>query len=168
MAFAKKDLKKAEFSPYELIGDEWGLLTAGDKSSHNTMTISWGQTGVLWNKPVFTVFVRPTRYTTGFMDSSDKFTVSCFGKGYRKELGFCGSHSGKDVDKDAETGFTPIELEGAAAYEQAEKVFLCKKLYVQDMDKSGFTGSECLNFYEDEPMHRIYIGEITGYYVKEQ
>mgnify|MGYP001024693614 CR=1 FL=1 len=47
----------------QLIGKEWMLVTAGDESSFNTMTASWGGVGVLWGKNVAFVFIRPERYT---------------------------------------------------------------------------------------------------------
>ncbi len=40
---------------------KWALLTAGDESSFNTMTISWGGLGTIWGKPVATVYVRTSR-----------------------------------------------------------------------------------------------------------
>ena len=40
-----KDMK---FNPFNLIGDEWMLVTAGDEASCNTMTASWGHLGCLW------------------------------------------------------------------------------------------------------------------------
>ena len=53
---------------FKLIGSDWGLVTAGDSESFNTMTISWGGLGVLWNKPVAFTFIRPQRYTFEFHD----------------------------------------------------------------------------------------------------
>ena len=40
-----KDMK---FNPFNLIGGEWMLVTAGDEASCNTMTASWGHLGCLW------------------------------------------------------------------------------------------------------------------------
>ena len=40
-----KDMK---FNPFNLIGGEWMLITAGDENSCNTMTASWGHLGCLW------------------------------------------------------------------------------------------------------------------------
>ena len=34
---------------------KWALLTAGDKDKFNTMTISWGGLGTLWNTYAFYV-----------------------------------------------------------------------------------------------------------------
>ena len=34
--------KEMKFNPFNLIGGEWMLVTAGDEASCNTMTASWG------------------------------------------------------------------------------------------------------------------------------
>ena len=82
-------------NPFEAIGKDWFLLTAGTESDgFNTMTCSWGQMGVLWNKPSVTCYVRHSRHTFGFMEQQDIFTLSFFGQEQRKALAFCGSHSG--------------------------------------------------------------------------
>ena len=46
---------------FELIGKDWALVTAGDKEKFNTMTVSWGGVGIMWNKPVAFTFIRPQR-----------------------------------------------------------------------------------------------------------
>lgn len=35
---------------FQLIGDDWYLLTSGDKNGYNTMTASWGTAGILLGK----------------------------------------------------------------------------------------------------------------------
>ena len=87
------------------------LLTGGNMESFNTMTASWGQLGVLWNKNVLTCYIRPNRYTYEFVENGEFFTVSFLGEEYRKALAFCGSHSGRDCNKITETGLTPVELD---------------------------------------------------------
>ena len=78
---------------------KWALLTAGDEAGFNTMTISWGGLGTLWNKPVATVYVRTSRYTHDFMDTNDYFTVSFYPEECRPILGVLGSKSGREMDK---------------------------------------------------------------------
>ena len=46
-------------NPFEAIGKDWMLVTAGTREKSNTMTASWGGVGVLWNKPVAFSFLRP-------------------------------------------------------------------------------------------------------------
>lgn len=65
-----------------------------------------------------------------------------FDEKYRPALNFCGSHSGRDCDKAAETGLTPFVIaSGSVAFEEACLVFDCKKLFAQDMDSAGFVGN---------------------------
>ena len=52
------------------------ILTAGDKNHYNSMVIGWGTIGNAFAKPIFTVFVKPERYTYQFMEKTDIFTVS--------------------------------------------------------------------------------------------
>ena len=93
---APKTLTENVFS---LIGDRWMLITAGTPDHCNTMTASWGGLGVLWRKPMATIYVRPQRYTFGFIEQSDEFTLSFFGPQWKKALSYCGAVSGRDEDK---------------------------------------------------------------------
>ena len=101
-----------EFSgnPFTLIGRDWMLVTAANPGDglrggedYNTMTASWGGMGILWGKPVAFVFVRPQRHTFSFTEKNDRLTLSFFGPEYREALNFCGTKSGRDCDKAAET-----------------------------------------------------------------
>ena len=74
---------------------KWALLSAGPKDDHNTMTISWGSMGTLWNKPAVTVYVRPTRFTHKFMNEYEYFTVSFFPEDKRDALVKMGSTTGR-------------------------------------------------------------------------
>ncbi len=74
-----------------LIGKEWMLVTAGTSERFNTMTASWGGIGFLWNRPVAFVFVRPERYTFGFIEKNERLTLSFLGEEHRDILNFCGT-----------------------------------------------------------------------------
>lgn len=169
MAFRKIDISELSFNPFTKIGKEWALVTAGDSESFNTMTVSWGQLGILWNKNVFTCYIRPNRHTYNFIENSDSYTVSFFSEEYRDALSFCGSHSGRDCDKVKETGLTPEVLDGKVAFGEAEMVFVCRKLYSYDMQESGFLTDDGIpeKVYSPDPYHRAYISEIMEVYVKE-
>ena len=160
--FMKIDPKEIQENVFSLIGDRWMLITAGTKEKCNTMTASWGGLGVLWGKPVATVYIRPQRYTMEFVEGSEFFTLAFFGEEYRKALALCGSKSGRDVDKVKECGFTVMEAEGGAPYfAQAELVLVCKKAYWQDMDPAHFLDPEIETHYAQRDYHRIFIGEIV-------
>ena len=151
----------------KMISNDWALLTAGTKDNFNTMTVSWGGIGELWGKDVCFVFVRPQRYTYEFMEKNDYFSLSFFGGEYKKELGICGSKSGRDIDKMAETGFLPVDFENAVGYEQAKLNVVLKKLAYQDMKPDGFIDESIMNNYANNDFHRVYVGEIVKVVVEE-
>ena len=122
-----------------LIGKQWMLVTAGTSESFNTMTASWGGLGWLWNKPVAFVFIRPERYTHGFIEASDCMTLSFYGEEYREALKICGTKSGRDIDKVAATGLTPEELEsGNMTFGEARLTLDCRKLFKSSMQEANF------------------------------
>ena len=145
----------------KMISNDWALLTAGKSDDFNTMTVSWGGIGELWNKDVCFVFVRPQRYTYEFMEKNDYFSLSFFGGEYKKELGVCGSKSGRDIDKMAETGFIPVDLGEATGFEQAKVNVVLKKLAYQDMKPDGFIDETIMKNYANNDFHRAYVGEIV-------
>lgn len=169
MSFKKVNISDITTDPFTKIGKEWMLITGGNMDDYNTMTASWGQLGVLWNKNVITCYIRPNRYTYEYIEKGDTFTVSFYGEEYRKALSFCGAHSGRDCDKAKETGLTPAEFDGNVAFEEADMVFVCRKLYSYDLAKEGFLTDDGLpeQFFSKDPYHRAYISEITAVYVKE-
>lgn len=147
---------------FHLIDKEWMLITAGTMKRWNTMTASWGGLGTLWNKPVTFCFVRPTRHTYGFMEKSGCFTLSFFAEKYRKALLYCGSHSGRDVDKAGQTGLTPFAVaRGAVGFRQARLMLVCRKLYCQDLTPCNFLDRTIDKLYPNKDYHRMYVGEVT-------
>ncbi|MCL2074739.1 MAG: flavin reductase family protein [Marinilabiliaceae bacterium] len=146
----------------KLIGNDWMLITAGTKDSFNMMTASWGMVGHLWNQPVVFVFVRPQRYTYEFMEKSDYFTLTFFDEQYRDILNYCGTKSGRDVNKVAETGLIPIETQlGNIYFEQARLVIECEKIYFDDIKEDGFINKLIpQDFYPEKDFHRVYVGKI--------
>jgi flavin reductase (DIM6/NTAB) family NADH-FMN oxidoreductase RutF len=132
------------------------------------MTASWGGLGVLWGKDVAFIFIRPTRHTFEFANANSLYTISFFDESYRKALAVCGAQSGRDIDKAAETRITPIVFtDGSVGFQEATEVITCRKLYTHDFDPSKFLDpridAEC---YPQKDYHRMYVGEITGLWVK--
>lgn len=167
MAFTKINIAEQTFNPFELISKQWMLISAGSANSWNTMTASWGGVGELWGKYVSTIYIRPQRYTLEFVEREEYYSLCFFGPEYRQALSLCGSKSGRDVDKDAATGLTPCFDQAAPYYEQARLVFLCRKLYRQDMEESAFLDKGLLEKWYDNDLHRMFIGEIVKVLEKE-
>jgi len=155
------DVREIDDNVFRMIADRWMLVTAGGPESYNTMTASWGALGELWSARVAFAFVRPQRHTYGFMNREKRFTLSFFGEEQREALKYCGSHSGRDVDKAAETGLTPFSpVEGTVSFRQAELILVCRKIYFQDLDPDLFGEDWIDGKYPERGYHRMYIGEV--------
>ncbi len=169
----KIDPKAITDNPFSLIGDGWMLITSGDCSGggekpYNTMTASWGGVGILWGKAVAAVYIRPQRFTFGYVEKNGLLTLSFFPEEYRKALSFCGANSGRDCDKASECGLTPVSLEGSTAFEEARLVLVCRKLYADDIKPERFLDPSCESLnYPKKDYHRMYICEILSVYRKE-
>ena len=137
------------------------LLTATkNDGSLNTMTVSWGGSGILWGKEVAFVFVRPERYTFEFCENGDTMSLSFFGKDKRDILSFCGTKSGRDVDKFEACGLKYTTQNGACIFDGAEITVVLKKMYAQNLDKACFVTDRCNSFYQSGGYHKMYICEI--------
>lgn len=146
---------------FNLIGNDWMLITAGTLKSFNMMTASWGTMGELWNRKVCFCFVRPTRHTYQFITKAETFTLCFFDESYRETLNLCGSKSGRDIDKVAATGLTPVATEyGSVYFEQARLVLECRILYTHDFDPERFIDSKIHDSYPEKDYHRMFVGEV--------
>ncbi len=152
--------------PFTLFDKQWFLLTSGElkRKKFNCMTIDWGSMGIMWGKPFVMVVVRPSRYTYEFMNKYDTFTLCAFSGQYRSTLDMLGSRSGRDEDKLATSGLTPIAstVVDAPGYEEAELIIECKKMYWQDYEPKQFLDPGILLEYPDKDIHRIFFGEILA------
>lgn len=161
------DIMDVEESAVKLIGKEWMLITPGNPDDFNTMTASWGGLGELWNKNVAFTFIRPQRYTFGFAEEHDFFSLSFLPKEYRKALAIAGSKSGRDCDKVSEAGITPVMTDNGVAFAESRLVLECKKLYAGFLDAELFIDKSILKeHYPENDLHKMYIGEIFRTWIK--
>lgn len=153
----------------DIIGREWMLVTAGTPENFNMMTASWGGAGYLWNKPVATIFVRPERYTYGFIEETGRFSLSFLGEEHKAVHKVTGSKSGRDTDKVAEAGLHPLFTEtGGIFYEETRLGLECKVLYADRIEASNFLDPALAEQWYGAKggFHKMYVAEITAAYVK--
>ena len=169
MSFSEVKAEELTMNPFTKIGKEWLLITAGNEEKCNTMTASWGGVGIMWGKNIATAYIRPQRYTKKFMDETGMYTLSFLSEDYRKALSVCGSVSGKDVeDKWKEAGLHPYAVDGTTAVEEADLIFVCRKLYAQEMKPECFTvDGPDEKWYPQKDYHTMYIAEIVKVLVRE-
>ncbi len=164
-----------EIAPYDIekntftqIGKDSMLVTAKKDDSVNTMTASWGGLGVMWNKNVAYVVIRPQRYTKEFVDSSDYFSLTFFDKEFKDKLIYLGTVSGRDEDKISKCQLTTSYENNIPYFEEANLVLLCKKLFASDYKEENFIDKEIMSKnYPNKDYHTLYIAEITKVLKKE-
>lgn len=150
-----------EINPFDKIGKEWALVTAGTKDSANTMTVSWGGLGVMWGKNVAFIFIRDSRYTKEFIDQGDFFSVTFFEEQYKQALSYCGSHSGRNEDKLAAANLTLASKHSIPYIDEGNLVLLCNKLSATRITEDSFLSPEIKEkWYPENDMHTMYIAEI--------
>ena len=155
-------------NPFSEIGSGWMLIAAGNREKCNAMTASWGGMGVLWGKNVVFAFIRQSRYTKVFADAEERLSLSFPGEQYRDAMAYLGRVSGRDEDKLARCGMT-LAFDGDTPYfDQADRVFICRKLYAQELEASCFIDptldAKC---YGDHDYHTVYVCEIEKILIQE-
>ena len=147
---------------------EGAFLTVTAKGQTNVMTIGWGLVGILWGKSVMMVAVRNSRHTFGLMEDADSFTVSVPTKGMHKELEFCGTRSGKTIDK-----FKECKLAARKAQRVSSPVldvpgyhYECRRLYKSALDPK-MLHKELEDLYPKKDYHTLYFGGIVACYQTE-
>ena len=144
------------------------FLTVSDGTNINTMTIGWGSVGVMWNLPVFMVAVRKTRHTYSIIENAKDFTVSLpLDKDLRKQLSYCGSYSGRDVDKIRSCGLSTKKGKNVISpiISDCQLHYECRIVFKQDMDPSSLDENIVERFYKDNDYHTLYFGEILNSYI---
>lgn len=145
---------------------EGAFLTVKSEKALNTMTIGWTTFGVVWRKPIMMVAVRSSRHTFGIIEAAKEFTVTVPAGDMRKETAFCGSKSGRSVDK-----FKTCNLETIDGRQVASPIirtrgrhYECKIIYKSAMDPANFDKDYDSSLYPPRDYHTLYFGEILACY----
>ncbi len=141
------------------------LLTSLDSSGKpNPMTIGWAAFGVLWGHPVATVMVRPSRYTFGCIETTGDFTISVPYRSLSEQVIYCGTTSGRDVDKFAECSFTPVAAEGVSSpgISQCGLIYFCRVVHYNDVQPPQLDDDINRACYPSGDYHRFYHGVIKA------
>lgn len=82
------------------------LVTCG-KLQHNVITIAW-ITPVSHNPPLLAISVGKKRYSRELIDRTGEFVINVPSTELLESVWICGTRSGRDADKFAETGLTKV------------------------------------------------------------
>ena len=144
------------------------LLVAGD--TPNPMTIGWATIGHIWNKRIMTVMVRPIRYTFGLMETFKDFSVCILPHEYHKELNFCGTRSGRDVNKLEACNLNVEKCAKVDSFFISESTihFECRIVHKHWLDPVSLDPAIVSRYYPNNDFHMVYYGEIAGIFRKSQ
>ena len=140
------------------------LVSQGKQGPPNAMAIGWGQIGIIWGKPIFTVLVRPSRYTYKLIGEAGDFTVNVVPPQLKDLVQYCGTTSGRDRDKFREKGLSAIPSSKIKAplIEECILHYECKIIYKSDLIPSELETTVIPGFYPKGDFHRVYLGEILA------
>ncbi len=147
------------------------LLTTAAHGQVNTMTIGWGTLGVDFSRPVFIAYVRDSRYTRQMLEENGEFTVNIPVEDVDKKiLAFCGTKSGRDLDKISELGLhlEPSEIISVPGIRELPLTLECKVFYVEEQDPSKMPADIVNTYYPAGGHHAALYGQIVNAYIIEE
>lgn len=166
-SFQPFEFEQLEINPFQMIGKDWMLVTAGNEEKANTMTASWGGFGVMWGTNVASIFIRESRYTKEFIDREQKFSLSFPDHTYRREMKVLGAISGRNEDKIQEVGVHVGYIDGVPYIDEGKVILVCRCLSKTEIKKEDFLDDTIEKaFYRDGDYHTMYIAEILGAYAR--
>ena len=100
----------------------------------NIVTLAWVGT-VNSDPPMCSISVRKERFSHSIIRDTGEFVINLVGEEQLRATDFCGVKSGRDVDKFAACGLTPVPIDGFAAPAIGEcPVYLaCRVTSVQEL-----------------------------------
>jgi len=141
------------------------LLVSQEKEGvPNVMAIGWGTIGIIWQKPIFVVLVRPSRHTYKLIEENGEFTVNIVPPQLKEVVQYCGTVSGRDQNKFKEKQLTAIASKKVKAPIIKECIlhFECRVVHKNDLIPSELEKSIIAALYPKGDFHRVYFGEILA------
>lgn len=139
------------------------FLIVQAKERKNLMTIGWALFGFLWRRSTMMVAVRKSRFTHTLIEEADSFAVSVPTGNMEKEINFCGSKSGRDMDK-----FKECHLATTKAKKVSSPIlkipgyhYECRIVYKSPMDPK-WMAKDLGQIYPEPDYHTLYFGEIMA------
>lgn len=131
----------------------------------NTMTISWGFIGYIWENPYFITVVRPQRYTYDLLKNAESFTISIpFNSDLKNELKICGTKSGRILDKSKVVEFIDSKSVASPVVKGCGIYYECKVEYRQEMDGDAMPEKVAGTFFKNRDFHKMFFGKIVECY----
>jgi len=140
------------------------VVSSGAKGQVNVMTIGWGKVGVLWAKPFFLAFIRKSRYTYKLIEQTGDFTVNIPPQGFEKIVNFCGTKSGRKIDKIKKLGLKlqPSKIVKSPTLSDCLVTLECRVMFKKKMVEKDVPHDIKERFYPKDDYHVCYFAEIVN------
>lgn len=160
----RENFIEAKYDVFKKFHQQLGILTCGELQDFRCMTIGWGMMGNVWGHPgsALTVYVHPSRYTYEYLQEKDYFSVCFLPEQYHEDAIILGTNSGRDGNKIAMTGLTPVEIEHGVGFEQSELTFVCRKIYAQQFEINSVPANVREGIYSKMEPHYMFIGAVEN------
>lgn len=91
------------------------MVSMADRDGkNNIITVAWAGT-ICTNPPMVSISVRPERYSYPILKDTGEFVLNLTTKELAYATDYCGVRSGRDVDKFAKLGLTPLKADQVRA-----------------------------------------------------
>jgi len=146
------------------------LVSCDSKGTPNVMTIGWATLGTIWEKPILTVLVRPSRFTYSLLEEIGDFTVNVPTPELEDVVKYCGTVSGREEDKFARSALTatPSRHVCSPIIEECVLHYECRVIHKHDLNPETLPADVRADFYPQGNFHRVYYGEVLAVYGVEE
>ena len=123
----------------------------------NSMPAGWGMVAS-GSPPYYAVGINTGHFTIECVDAHGEFVVSFPSVGQEGPMLFCGSHSGREVDKEAESGFVfrPATKVHAPLIEGAVVNLECRLVHKYDSGDHYILVGEVVAAHVEDSARRLY------------
>lgn len=129
------------------------LVSSGDMQKSNIATIGW--TGIINSEPMIVyVSIRPSRFSHEIITKTREFVINLPNEKLVKVADFCGTKSGRDVDKFAFCNLTKRRSSQILApyIEECPINLECKVIDIQKFDSHEMFVAEVVKTHVDEDL----------------
>ena len=123
----------------------------GNPENRDLVTVAWAGT-VNSEPPMVSVSIRKSRYSHGLISGSGEFVVNLVDEKMAKATDFCGVRSGRDTNKEKETGLKTVPAEGMETAPRVDGAPVSLSCRVRQVIELG--------------SHDMFIGEVKAVCVR--
>lgn len=143
-------------------------VSVDEKNNPNIIVLGW-KMYTSFKPPMVAISVGKTRYSHNLILKSSEFVLAIPGENLAEEVLYCGTYSGRSVDKFKETNLTPIPASkvNPPLIKECIANMECKVVGNLDTgDHTIFAGEILVSWISDEKKKNLLsIGQESGYVV---